>query len=109
MCEIETCCNIINVFTVPFDYFNASVINKSVILIFNLSYPKHLNGSISLFPQKYWAGKYVLTLIIIRNVSYYYDFWRSCDTEGCSNDAENTDLITEINYTLTHSHRKQIF
>ncbi len=45
------------------------------------------------------------TLIIIRNVSraaYYYDFWRSCDTE------ENTALITEINYSLTHSHRKQI-
>ncbi len=29
-------------------------------------------------------------LIIIRNVSYYYDFWRSCDTEDWSNDAENT-------------------
>ncbi len=41
------------------------------------------------------------TLIIIRNVSwaaYYYDFWRSCDTEDWSNDAENTALITEINY-----------
>ncbi len=23
---------------------------------------------------------------------YYYDFWRSCDTEDCSNDAENTAL-----------------
>ncbi len=33
------------------------------------------------------------TLIIIRNVSwatYYYDFWRSCDSEDWSNDAENT-------------------
>ncbi len=38
---------------------------------------------------------------------YYYDFWRSCDTEDWSNDAENTDLITEINYS--YSHRKQIF
>ncbi len=28
---------------------------------------------------------------------YYYDFWRSCDTEDWSNDAENT----EINYSLT--------
>ncbi len=27
---------------------------------------------------------------------YYYDFWRSCDTEDWSNDAENTALITEI-------------
>ncbi len=33
--------------------------------------------------------------------AYYYDFWRSCDTEDCSNDAENTALITEINYSLT--------
>ncbi len=36
--------------------------------------------------------------------AYYYDFWRSCDTEDCSNDAENTALITEINYSLTHIH-----
>ncbi len=36
--------------------------------------------------------------------AYYYDFWRSCDTEDCSNDAENTALITEINYILTHIH-----
>ncbi len=58
----------------------------------------------------------VSTLIIIRHVSwaanhaYYYDFWRSCDTEDCSNDAENTALITEINYSLTHIHiEKQLF
>ncbi len=40
------------------------------------------------------------TLIIIRNVSwaYYNDFWRSCDTEDWSNDAENSALITGINY-----------
>ncbi len=31
---------------------------------------------------------------------YYYDFWRSCDTEDWSNDAENTDLIKGINYIL---------
>ncbi len=44
---------------------------------------------------------------MIRDVSwaaYYYDFWRSCDTEDCSNDAENTDLITEINYILLYLH-----
>ncbi len=32
---------------------------------------------------------------------YYYDFWRSCDTEDWSNDAENTDInysLTEINF-----------
>ncbi len=32
--------------------------------------------------------------------AYYYDLWRSCDTEDWSNDAENT----EINYSLTHIH-----
>ncbi len=26
----------------------------------------------------------------------------SCDTEDCSNDAENTDLISEINYILQY-------
>ncbi len=36
--------------------------------------------------------------------AYYYDFWRSCDTEYWSNDAENTALITEINYSLTDIH-----
>ncbi len=36
--------------------------------------------------------------------AYYYDFWRSCDTEDWSNDAENTALITEINYILTYIH-----
>ncbi len=35
---------------------------------------------------------------------YYYDFWRSCDTEDWRNDAENTALITEINYILTDIH-----
>ncbi len=35
---------------------------------------------------------------------YYYDFWRSCDTEDWSNDAEESALITEINNILTHIH-----
>ncbi len=30
-------------------------------------------------------------------------------SEDCGNDAENTALITEINYILTHSHRTQLF
>ncbi len=48
------------------------------------------------------------TLIIIRNVSwaYYYDFWRSCDNEDWSNDAENTALITGINYIFTLIHKE---
>ncbi len=32
--------------------------------------------------------------------AYYNDFWRSCDTEDWSNDAENSDLNTEMNYIL---------
>ncbi len=36
--------------------------------------------------------------------AYYNDFWRSCDTEDWSNDAENTALITEINYSLSDIH-----
>ncbi len=44
------------------------------------------------------ASKKILNVSNIDNTStYYYDFWRSCDTEDWSNDAENTDLITEIN------------
>ncbi len=34
----------------------------------------------------------------ISKAAYYYDFWRSCDTEDWSNDAENSALITGINY-----------
>ncbi len=30
----------------------------------------------------------------------------SCDTEDSSNDAENTDLITRINYSLLYIHKK---
>ncbi len=62
-------------------------------------------SNVSRFPQKYEAAQLFSTLII-RNVSwavYYYDFWRSCDTEDCSNDAENTAFITAINYSLTYS------
>ncbi len=38
----------------------------------------------------------------INKSAYYYDFWRSCDTEDWSNDAENTALITEINCILKY-------
>ncbi len=61
----------------------------------------------SLFAQKYEAYS---TFKIVFNIDnnqksvYYYDFWRSCDTEDWSSDAENTALITEINYILTYIH-----
>ncbi len=32
----------------------------------------------------------------------------SCDTEDCSNDAENSALITEINYILTEVKLKSL-
>ncbi len=38
---------------------------------------------------------------------YYYDFWRSCDTEDWSNDAENTALINAKKLDITiYSYRK---
>ncbi len=50
-------------------------------------------------------NKYFLS----NNSVYYYDFWRSCDTEDWSNDAENTALITEINYILKHVQKEKLF
>ncbi len=48
--------------------------------------------------------------MMIRNVSwasYYYDFWRSCDTEDWSNDAGNTAAHHRNKLQLnTYSHRK---
>ncbi len=41
--------------------------------------------------------------------AYYYDFWRSCDTEDWSNDDENTALITGINYILIYIHIENYF
>ncbi len=40
--------------------------------------------------------------------AYYYDFWRSCETEAWSNDAENTALITGINYFLKYIKTKKV-
>ncbi len=37
---------------------------------------------------------------LISKSVYYYDFWRSCDTEDWSNDAENTDLVKGMFYIL---------
>ncbi len=41
---------------------------------------------------------------------YYYDFWRSCDIEDWSNDAENTAAHHRNKlYLIIYSHRKQLF
>ncbi len=58
--------------------------------------------NVSLFSAKVLRSTRVFN--IDDKSAYYYDFWRSRDTEDWSNDAENTDLITEINYSLTHIH-----
>ncbi len=52
--------------------------------------------------------KHILfSTLLIRNVSlssesaYYYDFWRSCDTEDWSYDAENSNKNPNI-WTYIH-------
>ncbi len=42
--------------------------------------------------------------------AYYYDFWRSCETEDWSNDAENTAAHHRNKFNfIIYSHRKQLF
>ncbi len=42
--------------------------------------------------------------------AYYYDFWRSCDTEDCSNDAENTAAHHRNKlHCYRYSHRKHLY
>ncbi len=60
------------------------------------------------FSSVYEAAQLFSTLIIIRNVSRAANRHirmiseGSCDTEDWSNDAENSALITEINYILKY-------
>ncbi len=64
--------------------------------------------------SKYEAAQLFSTLII-RNISWAANLHirmiseGSCDTEDWSNDAENSALITGINYILTYSNGKQLF
>jgi len=72
----------------------------SIKLCVQMWMQKKLN--VSQFPQKYWAAQLFSTLIIIRNVSWadnQHIIMISEDhvTQDWSNDAENTDLISEIN------------
>ncbi len=61
-----------------------------------------------MFPQKYEAALLFSKLIIIRNVSWAVNQHiimiseGSRDTKDWSNDAENTALITRINYILNY-------
>ncbi len=103
-------CNIINVVTATFDRFNASLLSKSINSSFIYFY---LNTSC----LNFWIVCFMVSMEILCSTTvfntdnnqkyflssksaYYYDFWRSCDTEDWSNDAENSALITEINYSL---------
>ncbi len=61
-----------------FDQFNATLMNKSMIYFFT---------------PNFWMV-----------AAYYYDFWRSCDTEDWSNEAENTALINAKNDILLYIH-----
>ncbi len=62
----------------------------------------------TIFSSVYEAAQLFSTLIIIRNVSRAANRHirmiseGSCDTEDWSNDAENSALITEINYILKY-------
>jgi len=62
------------------------------------------------FPQKYEAAQMFSWLIIVINVSWAANHHirvisdGSCDTEDWSNDAENSALITGINYILLYIH-----
>ncbi len=82
---------------------NTSLLNKMYIFI----YPKLFNGSVSHFSQKYEAALLFSTLKIIINVSWASNqrirmISERCDTEDWSNDAENTALITGINYIFKY-------
>ncbi len=70
---------------------------------------------VSDFPQKYEAAQKFSILLIIRNVSKTANQHirmiseGSCDTEDWSNAAENSALITEINYILLYIRIEDIY
>jgi len=105
--EIEIFCNIINVFTVTFDQFNVSLMNKSINFFF---YHRLLNGSFSRFPQRYCAAQLCSTLIIIRNVSWAANHHIRMISEDHVTLKTGVMMlkiqlhITEINYSLTEIH-----
>ncbi len=46
------------VFTVIFDQFNVSLLNKSIYFFYNKTAPKPLNGEVCSFSQPYQMSKY---------------------------------------------------
>ncbi len=92
----------INNFTVTFDHFNASLLNKLIYCPFFFILP-HLTPNFWItvyhcFLQKYKAAQRFSTLKIIRNVSWVLNQYirliseGSYGTEDWSNDAENSAL-----------------
>ncbi len=63
---------------------------------------KNIFGSTTVFNIDNNNLKYLMS-----KSAYYYDFWWSCDTEDCSNDAEKSeinDILTDIH--IEHSYFK---
>ncbi len=77
-------------------HFNASLLNKTIDF-FSSFLPQTFEWT-TLDKNNIVDNKCFLS----SKSAYYYDFWRSCDTEDWSNDAENTALITSINYILQY-------
>ncbi len=70
-----------------------------MLLFWTSIHQRIMNKNVSQFPQNI---KLFWTLIIIRNVKHIRMISEgSCDTEDWGNDAENSALITGINYILT--------
>ncbi len=68
---------------------------KYMLFFWTLYSSKNYEKYVSCFSQKYEAAQRYSTLIIIicflsSKSAYQNDFWRSCDTEDWSNDAENS-------------------
>ncbi len=58
----------------------------------------------------YVAAQLFSTCFLSSKSAYYYDFWRSCDTEDWSNYAENSAAHhRNILHFKTYSHNKQLF
>ncbi len=69
---------------------------------------------VSLFSQQIIISTAVFNIDDKKNVSsksaYYTDFWRSCDTEDSSNDAEKAALHPRNKlYFKIYYNRKQLF
>ncbi len=77
--EIEIFCYIINVFTVTFHQFNASLLNKVLLLLLNIIDPKRLNSNVGLYmsvrihrlqtTKLVWAYQIILACVFLKSYS----------------------------------------